>query len=61
MTMMVCQEVSLVMNMEAASKLETGGGPNIAKANHQLWGQAAHCRDIQYPGLFLEGLSVKII
>ena len=56
MTMMVCQEVSLVMNMEAASKLETGG-PNIAKANHQLWGQAAHCRDIQYPGLFLEGLG----
>ena len=50
MTMMVCQEVSLVMNMEAASKLETGG-PNIAKANHQLWGQAAHCRDIQYPEL----------
>ena len=60
MTMMVCQEVSLVMNMEAASKLETGG-PNIAKANHQLWGQAAHCRDIQYPELFLEWLSVKII
>ena len=58
--MVLCRKVSLVMNMEAASKLETGG-PNIAKANHQLWGQAAHCRDIQYPGLFLEGLSVKII
>ena len=59
--MVVCLKVILVMNMEAASKLETGGGPNIAKANHQLWGQAAHCRDIQYPGLFLEGLIVKII
>ena len=59
--MVVCLKVILVMNMEAASKLETGGGPNIAKANHQLWGQAAHCRDIQYPELFLDGFSVKII